>query len=65
MSELESYEDQLRAELSAMTVKELRQYAREHDLMGCLGGESTKAGIRSEIVVQMRHRKWLELEGGE
>jgi hypothetical protein len=65
MSELESYEDQLRAELSAMTVKELRQYAREHDLIGSLGSASTKAAIRSEIVVQMRHRKWLELEGGE
>ena len=63
MTELESYEDQIRAELSVMTVKELRQYAREHGLTGCLGGASTKAGIREEIALQMRYRKWLELAG--
>lgn len=61
--ELSRYEEQLDAELSRMTVKQLRTYAAEHRLNGCLGGASTKRELRGEMVSQLRHRKALEMEG--
>lgn len=60
--ELARYTDNLMAEVSAMTVKELRQFAHENGLVGSLGGATTKRGLRDEIVGQMRHRKSLEME---
>ena len=61
--ELARYESQMDAELSRMTVKQLRTYASEHHLNGSLGGATTKRGLRGEIVGQLRHRRLLEMEG--
>lgn len=57
MPGLNRYEDDLRAELGAMTVKQLRQFAREHHVP--LAGASAKRAIVSEIVGQMRHWEYL------
>lgn len=57
MSALNDYEEELRAELGAMTVKQLRGYANEHHVP--LAGESAKRAIVGEIVAQMRHREYL------
>lgn len=57
MTDLERYADELRAELGAMTAKELRGYASEHHVT--LGYATTKAAMRGEIVAQMRHREYL------
>ena len=57
MLDLNQYEEELRAELSAMTVKQLRQYAREHHVP--LAGASAKRAIVSEIAGQMRHWEYL------
>lgn len=59
MTDLELYADELRAELGAMTAKELRGYAREHHVT--LGYATTKAAMRGEIVAQMRHREYLRM----
>lgn len=61
--ELASYTEDMHAMLSAMTVKQLRTYANQHRLGGCLGGASTKAGLISEMVSQLRYRRSLEMEG--
>jgi hypothetical protein len=64
VTDLNRYEDELRAELGAMTVKQLRQYAREHRVP--LAGASAKRDIVSEIALQMRHWEYLrqcEAEG--
>lgn len=57
MLDLDRYEDELRAELSAMTVKQLRQYAREHHVP--LAGASSRRAIVGEIASQMRHWEYL------
>lgn len=57
MGDLNRYEEELRAELGAMTVKELRQYARDHHVP--LAGASAKRAIVSEIAGQMRHWEYL------
>ena len=61
--ELAHYTDDTYAMLSRMTVKQLRTYANQHGLNGCLGGASTKAGLIGEMVGQLRYRKWMEMEG--
>lgn len=61
-AELNRYEDDLRAEFTNMTVKQLRTYANQNHVP--LGGESTRAGIISEMVGQLRHRKSLRMEEG-
>lgn len=64
MLDLNQWEEELRAELSAMTVKQLRQYAREHHVP--LAGASAKRAIVGEIASQMRHWEYLrrcEAEG--
>ena len=45
---IEQYEDELNAELRAMTSKQLRQYARDHHVD--LFGSTTKKDMRHEIV---------------
>ena len=60
---LARYANDMQAMLSRMTVKQLRTYANEHQLNGCLGGATTKRELCSEIVSQMRYRKGLEMEG--
>ena len=57
MTDLNAYADELRAELGAMTAKELRGYAREHHVT--LGYATTKRAIVGEIVAQMRHREYM------
>lgn len=53
--------EEMRAELSKLTVKELRSIARAEGI--CLGySGATKAGAVNEIVSQRRHR---EHEGHE
>ena len=52
--------DEMRDELSRLTVKELRQIARDEGICLSYGG-STKAGIVGEIVSQRHH---LECEHG-
>ena len=64
MPNLNRWEEELRAELSAMTVKQLRQYAREHHVP--LAGASSRRAIVGEIASQMRHWEYLrrcEAEG--
>lgn len=61
--ELARYAADTYAMLSRMTVKQLRTYANQHALRGSLGGASTKAELRQEIVGQLRHRRMLEMEG--
>ena len=62
-AELARYTNDLHAELSAMTVKQLRTYANQHALQGSLGGASTKAALVGEIVGQLRNRRLMEMEG--
>lgn len=62
-AELARYTNDLHAELSAMTVKQLRTYANQHALQGSLGGASTKAELVGEIVGQLRNRRLMEMEG--
>lgn len=57
MLDLNRYEEELRAELSAMTVKQLRQYAREHHVP--LVCASSRRAIVGEIASQMRHWEYL------
>ena len=57
MLDLNRYEEELRAELSAMTVKQLRQYAREHHVP--LAGASSRRAIVGEIASWMRHWEYL------
>lgn len=57
MLDLNRYEEELRAELSAMTVKQLRQYAREHHVT--LGYATTRRAIVGEIASWMRHWEYL------
>ena len=57
MTDLNRYEDELRAELGRMTAKELRGFAREHHVP--LAGASSKQQLVSEIVGQMRHWEYL------
>ena len=59
--ELSRYTNDLQAMLSRMTVKQLRTYANQHHVP--MGGETTKAGLLSEVVGQLRHRRSLEMEG--
>lgn len=47
--------DELRAELAAMTVKQVRRYARDHGIS--LGYASRKADMIAEIVVWVEHRR--------
>jgi len=61
--ELASYTNDTHAMLSSMTVKQLRTYANQHRLGGCLGGASTKAELISEMVGQLRYRKLIDMEG--
>lgn len=56
---LERFEDDLRAELGAMTVKELRQFARERHVP--LAGASAKRAIVSELALQLRHREYMRM----
>lgn len=46
--------DRIRIELNKMTVKQLRQFARENHIS--LGGESTKQGLVTEIMGQYGHQ---------
>ena len=62
-AELARYTNDLHAELSAMTAKQLRTYANQHALQGSLGGASTKAALVGEIVGQLRNRRLMEMEG--
>ena len=59
--QLARYTDDTYAMLSRMTVKQLRTYANQHHVP--MGGQSTKAGLISEMVGQLRHRMLLEMEG--
>lgn len=59
--ELARYSSELYAELTKMTVKQLRTYANQNRVP--LAGASTKAAIVSETVGQLRHRRMLEMEG--
>ena len=63
LAELRRYEADTRATLSAMTVKQIRTYANQRRLGGCLGGASTKAALIGEVAGQLRHRRALEMEG--
>lgn len=60
-AELDRYAEDARAMLAAMTVKQMRTYAHQHHVP--MGGESTKAGLLSEMVGQLRHRRWMEMGG--
>jgi hypothetical protein len=59
--QLARYTDDTYAMLSRMTVKQLRTYANQHRVP--MGGQSTKAGLISEMVGQLRNRMLLEMEG--
>lgn len=59
--QLARYTDDTYAMLSRMTVKQLRTYANQHHVP--MGGQSTKAGLISEMVGQLRNRMLLEMEG--
>ncbi len=61
LNELSRYVNDLEAELSCMTVKQLRTYANQNHVP--LGGESTKRGILSEMIGQLRYQKTLEMRG--
>lgn len=54
-------ETRIRVALSKMTVRQLRQFARDRHI--ALGGESSKRGIITEIMGQYGHQ-W-KLEEGE
>lgn len=58
--ELARYTSELYAELTKMTVKQLRTYANQNRVP--LGGASSKASIVQEMVGKLRHRKLLEME---
>lgn len=58
---LANYSADLYAELSRMTVKQLRTYANQHRV--ALGGASVKSAIISEMVGQLRNRRLSEMEG--
>lgn len=60
--ELSRYEFDLYAELSRMTMKQLRTHANQQRIP--LAGASTKGAIVQEMVGQLRHRRLLEM-GGE
>lgn len=64
LAELARYESDTRATLSAMPVKQIRTYANQHRLGGCLGGASTKAELVGEVAGQLRYRRALEMEDG-
>ena len=58
---IEQYKDELRAELRAMTSKQLRQFARDHHIDLC--GSTTKHDMRHEIVSALAKRHLPALEG--
>lgn len=60
--ELDRYTADVQAELSRMTVKQLRTYANQHHVP--MGGESTKAMLLQEMVWQLRYRRSIEMEDG-
>lgn len=61
MTTLDEYCDELKAELRAMTSKELRQYARDHHVD--LFGSTTKRDMRHEIVSTLSLRRSCDVMG--